>query len=92
MSNAPLLFVPGGNGNASASQRREHALRAQNEKLLAVIATLVTQQGGFALVPLVSLARQYDFGWKVDEENQTLVYTASVHIEPEKPEPESPPS
>jgi hypothetical protein len=83
------LVLLGGNGHASASQRRETILQAEVASAaaaaahyLTLIAVLVIQQGGKALIPPDALTKTYDIGFGKDAETGALIYTAEPHIEP----------
>lgn len=77
---APLLVLPGSNGNPSASQRREMRLRQANEHLMATVAVLVAQQGGTAIVPAESLRHDWTLTWELSETTGDIVYTAVPKI------------
>lgn len=85
MSNLILL-----NGRSaphqSASQRQIAALIAAADHFKAVIAILVAQSGGFAIVPRDSLNRQYDLFVKEDPLTHDITYRAAPHVEPDAEE------
>lgn len=78
-----LVLLPGTNGHASASQRREAHLLATRDHLMSVIAVLVTQLGGSAIVPASLLLKQYDLGFKADEEGNIVYTAAPIEVQPE---------
>lgn len=80
-----LLDPPGGNGNPSASQRREATLQLQlaqtnaaAQHYLTLVAILVMQLGGKATIPAEQTKLNYEIGFGTNEDGD-IVYTAKPH-------------
>lgn len=65
--------------HASASQRKIAILEKSRDHLLQVIAVLVAQQGGKAVIPQASLAHQFKFSYAYDPDTGALHYASVPH-------------
>lgn len=71
-----LVLLPGGNGQMSASQRRIAQLEAAQQHYLAVIASLVAQMGGAAIVTREHMDTIWKLGYKQDPDTGAMLYTS----------------
>lgn len=96
----PGTFAPKeGNGHASASQRREAALKLQlaladqqirqlqagANHYLSLVAILVERLGGKTTIAKADFDVRRALAWDIDEKTQAVTYSAKPHIEDEPP-------
>lgn len=91
MSGGKILLMPP-NGHPSASQRKIAVLEAAQAHLIQVIAVLVAQGGGLAIVPKSSLDHEYELTYKADPVAGDVLYTSRVKDAPALVDPEGRPA
>jgi hypothetical protein len=96
-----VLFPGNGNGHRSASERRIALAEAAANHFKSVIAVLVVQMGGDAVVPPGALLREYQMTVGQDATGAIVYHVAPVPLPgetqpivetPPPPEPEKEPS
>ena len=73
---ANLLVMPQPGEHLSASRRKILNLEAANDQMRGMIAVLVAQMGGRAIIPKVSLAHEFTLGWDYDPATGNILFTS----------------
>jgi hypothetical protein len=82
-------------GHRSASQRREEVLQAAREHHVKVIAILVAQMGGKAIIPFASMQRGYQLKYAYNKVTGDLGFTSepdALVVAPDGSPAEAPPA